>query len=650
VELERYGITAELTSSTRVGFHKYTFKDTKNKTIRIKLNGPNGPCEITEGKITKISTKKFSGYVLNAPTRRRPKETPVFFYIETNQPVEDLITWQEDLFTTKSKGVEGANAGAFLTFSDKLTEPVLMKVGISYCSEEEAKNNISAEIKHWDFEQVVADSKNEWNEWLSKIEVQGASKKERVRFYTDLWKALQGRRIISDAGGTYCDMTGEERKIKNIPLDNDGKPKFNHHNSDSFWGAQWTIATLWPLVYPQVASDFCNSMLKYYQDGGLIPRGPSGGNYTFVMTGASSTPFIVSTWMKGIRDFDIELAYEGMKKNHMPGGLMGKAGYEHRSAEAGGIEPYIEMGYVPHPYKPGNYGFHKDGAGMTLEYAFQDWTLAQLADALGKADDHNYFMNRSNNWKNVFDKSYGFARPKDSDGNWRKPYDPYEYQNVGFVESNAAQMTWFVPHDYRGLAEMMGGENNLVSKLDNEMTLSQQMGFTAGKSHADENRQRLRNIPINYGNQPSMQCAFIFNDVGAPWLTQKWSRLVIDSVYSEVSPYSGFNGDEDQGLMGSLSVLMKIGLFQLEAGATQNPKYQIGSPVFDEITILLNDKYYRGKTFKIITKNNSRENVYVQSAKLNGKLLYRMQLNHSEIVSGGELILEMGPEPNYKLK
>ncbi|MDB4584791.1 GH92 family glycosyl hydrolase, partial [Draconibacterium sp.] len=650
VELDRYGITAELTSTTRVGFHKYTFSNKEKKSIIVRLSGPNGPCAITSGKITKINSRQFSGYVMNAATRRRPKETPVFFYIELSEPVQELQTWSNETITEKSKGFEGTDGGAMLIFKDNLDKSVFMKVGISYCNEEEAKNNIKAELSHWNFEQIVTESKEEWNNWLSKVEVKGATKNDRVRFYTDLWHGLQGRRIISDASGTYCDFTGDERQIKQIPLDKNGKPKFNHHNFDAFWGAQWTISTLWPLAYPNVASDFCNSMLNYYRDGGLIPRGPSGGNYTYVMVGASTTPFVVSTWMKGIKDFDINLAYEGLKKNHMPGGIMAKAGYEHRTSEGGGIEPYIELGYVPHPYKPRIQAFHKDGAGMTMEYSFQDWTLAQLARSLNKTDDYVYFLNRSNNWKNLFDKSYGFIRPKDMEGNWRVPYDPYEYQNDGFVESNAAQMTWFVPHDYNGLAELMGGKEAMANKLNNEFTIAQKQGFTSGKAHADETGLNPRRIPINYGNQPSMQTAYIFNKVGAPWLTQKWSRAVIDSVYTGVSPYVGFNGDEDQGLMGSLSVLMKIGLFQLDAGATENPKYEIGSPLFDEITISLSANYYSGKKFKIITVNNTRENLYVQSVKLNGKVLDRMYLLHDEIVSGGELVLEMGALPNKELK
>ena len=213
---------------------------------------------------------------------------------------------------------------------------------------------MQTELPHWDFDRVVQESRDEWNQWLSRIEVEGGAEKQQRRFYTDLWKALQGRRIVSDVNGKYLDMTGKEPRIGQIPLDEDGWPLFNHHNSDSFWGAQWSLNTLWHLVYPEVSEDFVNSMLMMYDDGGLIPRGPSGGNYTYVMTGASTTPFIVSAWLKGIRGFDVEKAYEGMRKNHFPGGLMSKAGYEHETAKGGGIEDYMERGYIPYPFMKSN--------------------------------------------------------------------------------------------------------------------------------------------------------------------------------------------------------------------------------------------------------------------------------------------------------
>ncbi|MDP3433743.1 MAG: glycoside hydrolase family 92 protein, partial [Bacteroidota bacterium] len=349
--------------------------------------------------------------------------------------------------------------GVYLKFDTQKEKTILMKVGISYVSEEQAKLNIQEELPHWDFDRVANESSEEWNNYLSRIEIEGGTLQQQRRFYTDLWHALLGRRIISDANGKYCDMTGAEPRTGQIPLDEKGKPLFNHHNSDSFWGAQWTISTLWSLVYPQITSDFVNSMLMMYDDGGLIPRGPAGGNYTAVMTGASSTPFIVGAYMKGIRNFDAAKAYEGMKKNHLPGGMMGKAGYEHNTAIGGGIEYYIERGYVPYPLLP-KMGFHQEGAAQTLEYASQDWCLAQMAQSLGKQEDYDYFMKRSSNWKNLYDAQSGWIRPKDLEGKWKDPFDPYQYQN-GFVEANAAQTTWFVPQDLKGLAELMGGKDKM---------------------------------------------------------------------------------------------------------------------------------------------------------------------------------------------
>jgi predicted alpha-1,2-mannosidase len=385
-------------------------------------------------------------------------------------------------------------------------------------------------------------------------------------------------------------------------------------------------------------------MLMMYDDGGLIPRGPAGGNYTAVMTGASSTPFIVGAYMKGIRNFDAEKAYEGMKKNHLPGGMMGKAGYEHNTAIGGGIEYYIERGYVPYPLLP-KMGFHQEGAAQTLEYASQDWCLAQMAQSLGKQEDYDYFMKRSSNWKNLYDAQTGWIRPKDLEGNWKEPFDPYQYQS-GFVEANAAQTTWFVPQDLKGLAELMGGKDKMTAQLEASFVEAEKLDFTSGTAHSKELHPEYQRIPINYGNQPSIETAFVFNHIGHPWLTQYWSRKVVDQAFSALSPDRGYNGDEDQGLMGSLAVLMKIGLFEMNSGAEQRPVVELGSPIFDKITIHLDNKYYSGKTFVIEAKNNKPENYYIQSATLNGEPQPNQWLFHDVITKGGKLELEMGNDPN----
>lgn len=626
--LERYGINAELTATTRVGFHHYEYTQAGPKQILLDLQGQFGPSALSKGSFTQIDDTTFSGSVINAPTIRRPRPTPVFFYIKLNKPVAKL----------------DVNDTAALLTLDDATNDVLMKVAISYVDEDGAKQNMESELPEWDFNATVAASRDTWNEWLGKIQVEGGSEKVRRRFYTDLFHALQGRRIISDVDGRYSDQTSAERQIKQLPLNAQHEPKFNHHNSDSFWGAQWTIQTLWPLAYPKVASDFSNSMLTMAKDGGYVPRGPSGGNYTYVMTGASSTPFIVSTYLKGIHDFDPQQAYEALKKNHLPGGMMSHAGYEHDTAVGGGLEYYMEQGFVPYPLPIESDAFHRDGAGQTLEYAYQDWTLGQLALELGLDEDAQWLRNRSLNYQNIYDVETGFMRPKDENGEWKADFDPFEYRH-GFVESNAAQMTWYVPHDIAGLADLMGGEKVAAKRLNEAFETAGKLGFTSGTAHAQETHEEYRRIPINYGNQPSIQTAFIFNKLGEPSKTQYWSREVVNQVYQNLSPEHGYNGDEDQGLMGSLAVLMKIGLFQVDGGARQGPVYQIGSPIFNRITIALDERYYSGKSFTIETVNNSDDNRYIKAAWLNGEPLNRRYLTHSEITQGGTLKLEMTSTP-----
>jgi predicted alpha-1,2-mannosidase len=530
--------------------------------------------------------------------------------------------------------------GNYLIGLGNEAKEVMMKVGISYTSVENAKANIEAELSHWDFDKVVKESREEWNNALGRINVSGGTEMAQKRFYTDLWHALQGRRVISDVTGAYPDNTGDTFKVGQLPLDGEGKPKFNHYNSDSFWGAQWTINTLWGLVYPEIMEEFVQSLLQYQKDGGLVPRGPSGGNYTYVMTGASSTPFIVSAIQKGIVTENLEDIYQALKINHMPGGIMEKAGYEHNTALGGGFKYYIRDGYVPYPIPEGRFGGHQEGAGVTMEYAYQDWTLAQLAKKLGRVEDYDYFMERSLNYQNVFDKAVGWMRPKDVDGEWKQNFDPYQHQN-GFVESNAAQATWFVPHDLGGLATLMGGNEKAVEKLNLQFETAEKLGFTSGTSHALELHPEYRKIPINYGNQPSMQTAFVFNQLERPDLTQFWSRKVVDRAFSGLSPATGYNGDEDQGLMGSLAVLMKIGLFQMNGGTEDNPIYEFGSPIFDKTTISLPN----GKELIINAQGTASDKQYLNSVRINGMVSDQNYIRHSDVLQGAVLDFTMGSVP-----
>lgn len=631
VELNRYQIKAELTSTPRVGFHRYTFPLKGQKAVLFNLNTILGPCENTNGKLEKNNDYELSGSLVLSTNFRRPKPLTVFFKIKTNQPVTSLEKDNE--------------TGNYLVHFNTATPELLMKVGISYTSVENANNNIETELPHWNFKTTVADSREEWSALLGRIKVEGATREDQRRFYTDLWHALQGRKMISDANGAYPDNTGQQFRVGQLPLNADGKPKFNHYNSDAFWGAQWTINNLWGLVYPEIMEQFVYSLMQYYKDGGMIPRGPSAGDDTYVMTGACTTPFIVSAIQKGIVMQDLESIYIALKKNHMPGGIMEKAGYEHNTNMGGGLKYYLQKGYVPYPLPEGNFGSHQDGASQTLEYAYQDWTLAQLAKKLNHQEDYNYFMKRSKNYQKVFDPDIGWMRPRNVQGEWRENYDPYQYEN-GFIESNGAQSTWFVPHDIEGLAALMGGKEKAVAKLNAQFQTAKKQHYTSGTSHDAELHPEFSRIPVNFGNQPSIQTSNIFTLLARPDLAQYWTRSVVRETFSGLSPETGYNGDEDQGLMGSLSVLLKLGLFQINGGTDKDAVYQIGSPIFSKIAIELNSKYYKGKTFVIKAANNSPENVYIKDIKYNNQTVRDFSLSHQDIAKGGELILEMSAQPN----
>lgn len=633
IELDRYQIISELTSTKRVGFHRYTFPKNKQASILFNLNTILGPCKNSDGTLEKNSNNELSGKVVMKPTHRRPKPLTVYFKIKLNTTITAL---QQD-----------ENTGNYLITLDKPKEKVLMKVGISYTSIENANNNIDEELPLWNFDEIVSQSKSEWNDLLGRIEVEGGTETDQKRFYTDLWHALQGRRTINDVNGAYPDNTGDQFRIGQLPLDKNGKPKFNHYNSDSFWGAQWTINTLWGLVYPEIMEEFVHSLMQYYKDGGLIPRGPSGGNYTYVMTGASSTPFVVSAIQKGIIKDDVEAIYQALKKNHEPEGIMSKAGYEHTTTLGGGFEYYLKNGFVPYPIPEGEFGSHQDGASLTMEYAYQDWTLAQLAKKLGHEDDYNYFLKRSKNYQNVFDATVGWMRPKNLHGDWYSDFDPYQVEH-GFIESNGAQSTWFVPHDLNGLATLMGGNDKAIEKLNNQFEIAEKQAFTAGTSHSLENHPEYSRIPVNFGNQPSIQTSHIFNQLGRHDLAQYWTRNVVKKAFSGLTPATGYSGDEDQGLMGSLHVLMKIGLFQMNGGTDNNSEYQIGSPIFDKIIIKLNKDYYTGGTFEIQAINNSPENVYVNNVIFNNTTLKNYSINHNELIKGGILQLNMNATKHTK--
>lgn len=639
VVLKTYGVTAELTSTTRVGFHRYTFPPGKPAHVLFDI-GATLMAPMQSSEIRRISDTELAGYSVMAPTPRRPKPFTVYFVAEFQTPFKTFGGWTNKvLLPGAPEEISGSNAGAYVSFGSGLKEPLLMKVAISYTSIDEARSNLNAELPDWDFDRVVRESRDDWNKWLGRIEVAGGTEAQKVKFYTDLWHALLGRHIVSDADGSYCDMTGSKPVIRRVACGPDGKPLFPHHNFDALWGSQWSLNILWSFAYPEVMDAFCNTMVDMYRDGGLIPRGPSGGNYTYVMIGDPATPFFADAYNKGIRHYDVEKAYEGLRKNALPGGIRDHAGYEHgANASGGGMKEYVERGYVPENI--GGSGMHKNGAAMTLEYAYEDWCLAQLAKALGKEADAEWLSKRSMNYTNLWDPTVHFMRPRLRDGSWLPNFEPVgATAGRGFCEADSAIYTHFVPQDIYGLIGLSGGAEKYIDGLNHQFELAAAHRFFA---HGDKPELEW----VDYGNQPSTEMAHLFNLAGAPWLSQKWVRAVKEQTFGDITPMGGYNGDEDQGQMGSVSALMAIGLFDVQGGAELDPGYQITSPVFDRVTIHLNKKYFSGGEFTIVARHNSPANIYIQSVTLNGQPVGQCWISHNALVAGGKLELILGPKPS----
>ncbi|MDZ7690770.1 MAG: glycoside hydrolase family 92 protein [Balneolaceae bacterium] len=295
VHLDDYGIKVELTSTKRVGFHRYNYPSSEESYILFDIGAYLGHGPMQDAMIHRVSDQEVAGYAVMAPTFRRKKPSTVYFVAQLDQPMDDFGGWQKQgeekkIMPDGADSIEGAGSGGFVKFRFDKPQMVKMKVAISYVSEQQARLNLETELPHWNFDRVVDESRSEWNRWLSKIEVEGGTRNQRIKFYTDLWHSLLGRRTYSDVNGKYTDNTGPAPVVRQLPLGENGDPLRNMYNSDSFWGAEWTISLLWSLAYPDVMNDFVASFVEYYKNGGLIPRGPSGGNYTYVMVGDQGYP------------------------------------------------------------------------------------------------------------------------------------------------------------------------------------------------------------------------------------------------------------------------------------------------------------------------------------------------------------------------
>ncbi len=636
VILDDYNINAELTTTKRAGFQRYTFPKSDEARILVDLLIPSEyGYELSYTEITKVSDTEIQGISYQQSLRKANyNEYILHFVMRFDKPFKSLNGWvKEEIFLDVDKVSSKyghKDVGAFLAYDTEEGEQIQVQTGISLVSIDQARLNLETEMNpfNWDFDAVVKDSKDEWNKILSIVEIKDSREILKTKFYTNFYRAYAGRTTWSDVNGKYIDMYEKEQQLSN--------PSKSLYGSDGFWISFWNLNQIWSLATPKIANQWVNSMLEIYDRGGWLPKGPTGIEYSGIMVASHQISLLTNAYHKGIRNYDVNKLYEAILK------LQSNQGKFH---EGGGyvgnrnLKSYMEKGYVPDEEGP---------VSNTLAYAYDDWTVGQMAKALGKEKDYKHFTKRAFNYKNVFDSNVGYMRRKKGDGTWVDNFNIYgdvAWLGSGFVEGNAWQYTFFVPHDVNGLINLVG-KNEFNKRLNDGFETSAPHKFNS--EHLGSNSlEGMGVLPINHGNQPNIQAAYLFNYSGKPWLTQKWANEIMDNYYGN-NPADGWKGDEDQGQMGAWYVMSAMGLFQMDGGASVKPIYEIGSPQFEEVTINLDSKYYSGGKFTIKAKKVSDKNIYIQSATLNGKPLNKPWFYHEELVNGGELILKMGSKPNKK--
>ena len=634
VNLQDYNIRAELTATPRVAFQRYTFPASDESRILFDIGNRQGESgAVKDASVTLNEDGTVEGWVITMPEyvkKYQPgAEVPLYFFAQLDKQPEGYGTFAGEKIQPDTRHISGIGSGLYLTYKTNEGESITAKVGLSYTSVANARLNLATEAKTLTFDQAKEAAHQQWEDYLGRIRVETPVKEDKVKFYTGLYHALLGRGLASDVNGAYPRHDGS---VGQIPV-KDGKPVHNLYNTDAAWGAQWNLSQVWVLAYPEYASDYISSHLLVYKDAGWLADGIANSRYVSgVGTNLLST-ILAGAYQCGIRDFDVDLAYEASLKNELDG--------TNRPLGAGKVDTdmFLKYGYVPHMDK----GDGPDEAFMfsashTLEYSYSAWAVAQWAKKLGKTEDYDLLMWLSKGWERIYDPSTNFVCPKKADGQFIGDFNPMQVWR-GFQEGNAWQYTFYVPHDAEALAGKVGADV-FNQRLDSIFTVSQKLIFSGGTEvGAFAGLQTL----YNHGNQPCLHISWLFNEAGRPSLTQKWVRAILDEFYGTDGIHGyGYGQDEDQGQLGAWYVIASLGMFDVKGLTDSTPSFALGSPVFDKITIQLNNQYYKGKEFVIEAKNNSKENVYVQQYRLNGEVYPAIRIPFETITVGGRLEMDMG--------
>jgi len=628
IHLDDYDIEAELTATTRCGFQRYTFpQDREGARVLVDLHIPTEyDYVLSDIEIKKVGPNRIEGVShqlsRNVWSNDADQDYRLYFVLEFDQPIQEMGGWTDGTVvkTEHLTGKDLKDAGLFLQFDVRQNPVVQVRSGISLVSLENAALNLKTEISEpfgWSFEAVRDHQRAVWNELFGRVEISTADRQEKVRFYNNMYRALCSRNTWSDVNGQWIST---DKKIHQLANQDDVAL-----GCDAFWNTFWNLNQFWNLVTPEWSRRWVNSQLAMYDANGRLAKGPAGMNYIPVMVAEHEIPLIVGAYQMGIQDFDTNKALEAMIKMQTTPSQKVFAGYAgNRDLEA----------YLKYQYVPSDLGRFSN----SLEYAFDDWTVGQFAKAIGNEKVYKEFNQRGSWWKHVIEPESGFATLKDSKGKWTADFDPFRSgANHHYVEGNAWQLTYFVPQDVPALAAAIG-KDRFIERLEWGFQASEPWRYNAPND-------QYWDFPVVQGNQQSMHFAFLFNWVGKPWLTQKWSRSIIDRYYGS-GIANAYLGDEDQGQMSAWFIMAAIGLFQTDGGCQTEPVYEIASPLYEKIVLHLDHRYGRGKEFIIEARNASRKNKYIQSAVLNGKELNSFKFPAAELLKGGSLVLEMSEKPN----
>lgn len=594
--LTRYDIDVELTATKRVGFHRYTFPESEASGIVFDLQNGGGWDRATEASVRVIDDRTICGYRYS---RGWANDQRVYFHAEFSRPFKAFR------LIADGQPVQGASATASVLYgrADFETEPgdtILLKVALSPTSAEAARRNLAAELPDWDFRKTVKAADEAWNRELAKIDITTRSESDRRVFYTALYHTMIAPSVFCDVDSTYY---GADKQI------HPGEG-FVNYTTFSLWDTYRGAHPLMTIIHPEKIADIINTMLHIHEQQGKLPVWHLMGCETNCMTGNPGIPVVADALIKGFGGFDREAAYEALKQSAM--------------RDERGMKYRKQYGYLPCDKM-------KESVAYDLEYALADWCVAEAAKVMGKKEDEAYFRKRSQSYRQLFDPTTGFLRGRNSAGEFREPFNPFHsiHREDDYCEGNAWQYTWLVPHDVKGLIGCFGSRERFLNKLDSLFILTGDAGEMASPDISGLIGQYA------HGNEPGHHTCYLYTLAGVPEKTADRIRYILRHLYSD--RIDGICGNEDVGQMSAWYILSALGFYPVEPAGG---RYVFGSPLFDKAVLQVS-----GGTFTITARNNSEQNRYIQSVRLNGEPYRQPWINHADITAGGTLELTMGAKP-----